>query len=602
MTRYHDSANLAQTLSYTEKTELDQFQLQTFLLERDVLIPVDTVQYLYAEARSAAAAAAAHKQRRRRSSQVGSSSSDFSLITIRDLNNYLSKLVGSMSDDSDDDSTNPSIIAMKHLARNINFWLAFLYVIAGVLLMIVSFYINDVGDNDNSVISEKTSSSRLHLRADLYLCVSICYIVNSAKFIFEYPIKEWKAQKRNWEMMLDFKKKLLIQAAKCEYDAETCGGVLLADDDGIKDEENAKLATFIANHIFMEHSNTSCTCKCTCTCTRSLTALTKKDLELLLLKEIGSPCDSRLINNIFTSMDINDDGTISAEEFHYFVAGTRMDMDDASASLKSKLRSQSCSILGLACSVFWTTITDLNWQMTSCFALGSLTSFLHNAMARYSVGLVDLDRILGDTSPGIVTAYFFLVGSTGYAYLAYGQSRDSFDIHKRARRVMGSSVRYSNYYNRTSRSNRHDEKIDLCERSLKKYNGLDKKSLYRLLEERNVIISEDKFNSLFCRISGERNDLVTNTDINVYCGKYESSIRQLSIIGTCFRSFKFWASFSWFVGSMAYLFAAYYTETTFGSVADKVSACCNFYMAASQTRNLQSVRSHNFKLLQYPIS
>ena len=128
---------------------------QCLILEKGIMIPIDTF-----------------------ASQSANADKDCNVhLSIEEINNYLKSFRSSPYE------------ILKSLVIHIRFWLTFLYVVAGVTLI--------VGAHRRQEIPRETI-------ANMHFVVNICYFVNSRLFVFPYPLKEWKVRKEVERIRLDF--------------------------------------------------------------------------------------------------------------------------------------------------------------------------------------------------------------------------------------------------------------------------------------------------------------------------------------------------------------------------------------------------------------
>jgi hypothetical protein len=202
--------------------------------------------------------------------------------------------------------------------------------------------------------------------------------------------------------------------------------------------------------------------------------------------------------------------------------------------------------------VLMITTTDLTWLMSTCFFLGSFLAFLNNVVQRFGK---DLSPILGDLSPALVIAWLFLVGSGAFTHMSYKILHDTFDGKEHAKEVLGACVRYASYY--------HHDSAEIWIK-YNANNGLDKMSLFRLLEESYIIIMpESEIDELFQEIDVDCNGVLCKDKIEAYL--------DVGLLNRQIASFSFWSNFSWFLGSIAYIIPLYINDSITAKVCDIVS-------------------------------
>ena len=153
------------------------FELQTLLYRMGVLIPIDVVRRLYAQAIK---------------SSGGPPVDDSLTVSTKELAEYLRKLIGPSG-------TGGPLNTLGHLARDAYFWLTPIgYSVAGAMLIILSF--------------SPPGFIPANHRANLYLVVSVLYYLNNLKFLIDFPKNEWNAQKYSSAQIHVFKANMELEA------------------------------------------------------------------------------------------------------------------------------------------------------------------------------------------------------------------------------------------------------------------------------------------------------------------------------------------------------------------------------------------------------
>ena len=210
---------------------IELYDIQCFVLEKGIMIPIDTLGSLLA---SADKDCDGH-------------------LSIEEINNYLNSF-----------SSSPYEI-LKSLVSDMGFWLNFLYIVGGVILI--------VGAHHGQELPKETI-------ANMYLVVSICYFINSGLFVFPYPLKEWKLRKEVARIKLDFVDTVIDKAmvhAFASYREQKKLGCI-----------HSQLSLYLSNVVFRDRSE-----------------LSKFEFQLFLLKEMGKSYSSRVLDDIYWSIDTN---------------------------------------------------------------------------------------------------------------------------------------------------------------------------------------------------------------------------------------------------------------------------------------------------------
>ena len=221
----------SKTMYILSNANIELYELQCFVLEKGIMIPIDTLGTLLA---SADKDCDGH-------------------LSIEEINNYLNSF-----------SSSPYEI-LKSLVGDIGFWIKFLYIVAGVILI--------VGAHHGQELPKETI-------ANMYLVVSICYFINSGLFVFPYPLKEWKLRKEVARIKLDFVDTVIDKAmvhAFASYREQKKLGCI-----------HSQLSLYLSNVVFRDRSE-----------------LSKFEFQLLLLEQMGKSYSSRVLDDIYWSIDTN---------------------------------------------------------------------------------------------------------------------------------------------------------------------------------------------------------------------------------------------------------------------------------------------------------
>ena len=227
-------------------TKLNVFQFQNVLQAMGVLVPSDVVISLFAKA--------------------AKKGEDSSVLSISQLSVFLNKSLCMDEDSKRGVALLKNLEALKNLGIDGFYWDTMLWVIAGTLLVLSSF--------TNGIIADS-------IRRNMNLVASTCYIITGGKFVSRFPIKEWNARVNSEQLTMKFKDAMMKNAeeyTKAKEEASTSATVLTF----------VQLLTYIEQQIYGG---------------KLKSYLTKRDFEMLLLKELRDSYDSRALNDIMAIVD-----------------------------------------------------------------------------------------------------------------------------------------------------------------------------------------------------------------------------------------------------------------------------------------------------------
>jgi hypothetical protein len=227
-------------------TKLNVFQFQNVLQAMGVLVPSDVVISLFAKA--------------------AKKGEDSSVLSIPQLSVFLNKSLCMDEDSKRGVALLKNLEALKNLGIDGFYWDTMLWVIAGTLLVLSSF--------TNGIIADS-------IRRNMNLVASTCYIITGGKFVSRFPIKEWNARVNSEQLTMKFKDAMMKNAeeyTKAKEEASTSATVLTF----------VQLLTYIEQQIYGG---------------KLKSYLTKRDFEMLLLKELRDSYDSRALNDIMAIVD-----------------------------------------------------------------------------------------------------------------------------------------------------------------------------------------------------------------------------------------------------------------------------------------------------------
>ena len=248
---------LSTSTRLSRDTKLTAFQLQYFLRAMGVLIPTEDITSLFTQARTM---------------EVDGKGSHPDLDGC-----YYSISIEILIDILEQETRFKrgfqfKYQVLKNIFTHFNSALAHLYIIAGVLLIVGSLTCS------NGMITP------VHCK-NLYLTVSLMYIINFGKHLIDFPLNEYRARVQSETMIHKFKESILnnivAPAISASAQAQSKGEVSL-------EMESRNLFQYIENSIFLGDQHKM---------------LTERDLEMLLLRELGMLYNPRALSDLVSSMD-----------------------------------------------------------------------------------------------------------------------------------------------------------------------------------------------------------------------------------------------------------------------------------------------------------
>ncbi len=237
----------------TVDTKLTEFELQNVLQAMNVLIPNELVISIFAK-----------------------NGNKGKPLTISEVNDYLDKDIG-----YEDDLTVMSVV--KWLLVDSHFWITFFWFVAGVCLVVPSVF-------------EKSLPGTV--ATNFYLASSISYLIPGARFLIFFIIDEYKAQVQTEKLILEFRDAMLGNSAA--YYASVQASFATGKKASIvrRNTQNAgEQSVFVQLLVYIEEVLYG---------GKANGVLTRRDLELLLLKELGSSFSARTLDDIMAVVDTDD--------------------------------------------------------------------------------------------------------------------------------------------------------------------------------------------------------------------------------------------------------------------------------------------------------
>ena len=469
----------------SEHDKLDVFQLQNMLHGLGVLIPNYEIVSLF------------HQLNKQYKTDQNNDGSCFSIAELR---RYVKESVG--------DGKQLTFRLLKVMVKDANLWIKSLFIIAGLLLMIDACGGENIPSN---------------VRRNFHIAVSTCYYINSGKYVFFYFIHEWKEKTNSAESIFRFKQALRKKAAMRNRQSVVEHRNNISRDC----EDWEELLAYIVKEIYSQIPSK---------------VLTRRDVDLLLLRELGQSYKPRVLDDIMSVIDKRKAGVLTSTEFHHFLAS------------KNPRTSKQKHLFRRICSVVWDTIVDPDWINTLYFLLGSILAFTNNVAITFGE---DLYFFLGSVEPDLIVNLFFVVGCNGFIRSQYEISKNEFHTEERAKDILISHFRYSCYYE-------HDS-VMMGEKNSQKSKIINKMIFVRMLEECNINLPDAKLDELFHNINIEGNGTISKDETESFLKRDERNM-ELTILYKFSKSFNFWGNWTWLLGSYAFILAVYPTNQTSGRV------------------------------------
>ena len=405
-------------------------------------------------------------------------------------------------DDSPETGIHKQIVLWKAMVIDVEFWIILIYTLAGILLIVTTFPIG--------------SSLPDNVTLNMSLLASTCYAICSSRSVFTFPFRKWTVQKKTIEISKSFKEKIKLSAAKrYTYDnrpLETEG------------DKYGHLMMYIKESTMLNDKVTE--------------RLGKRDLDLLLLKELRQIISPEIFGNIWKSMKKDNRSTFEGSELHSYI----MREDD---------ESNKVHILSIAKK----TLSNVSWWMSLSFLSGSVLSFTKKILP---LANKELDYVFGTIPTPIMINFLFLVGTLVFTMSTYERKKLSFEMKEKARTILETFA---------DAPQENENEFVINEKKTK----LDKTKLNTYLTRRSIALPEKDINLLFDNMDSEKAGVVGKNDIEEYVQKYLVRFKFLSILLLCLKSFEFWSNLVWFFGSLAYIIAAYFPDGNLGKILNEVN-------------------------------
>ncbi|KAL9187119.1 hypothetical protein ACHAXT_010839 [Thalassiosira profunda] len=441
---------------HVSKETFDVYELQSVLRDYCILVPASVLVSVF-------------KRGRRDESAAGEERGPFCRLSLRDI---VQLLHGSTDE-------GVALAAMKATAFDAA---SVLYFLAGLFLVVGVFPLK--GYDRYGIIAS-----------------TLAYLLPVGYSAISTPIKTWRdliASERN---VGQFKEAVRRKATDYES-LKVDGGTSVIP----KRESRSRVLSreFL---ILMQYVEEVICCGC------SGAVLTKTDIELHLLSELGTSFTSDTLEYTLTLMG-HGSSTINAFTFHAFVAS-----DDGGRD-PGRMRRYSHRLVQVLKSML-----GLRYILGLCFFVAlCINTLLWSLKERGSEEPAHLATI---------SLWLFLVAV-----------RDREEAKQRARMLLASSIRWAQHYHR-------DAEIW---KSYRQNRSLNTTALTRILESSDVLLSESEIREIIREIKGEaqisEDGNISKEEFEAYLGRTSRSTR---ILSRSMRDFNFIFNLSWFVGSVAFL-------------------------------------------------
>jgi Ca2+-binding EF-hand superfamily protein len=348
---------------------------------------------------------------------------------------------------------------MTHLILNGDCWCAYIYIIAGLLLMVGVFL--------KKIISTEC-------QRNIFLMASISYGVCSGRGFIKSVICKWRQIKTNKQLMTELRNAFMMKVE------ENKGAILSTPtDDGHSYDE-------IMCHAYSVDVNVRYG-------TRGAISLTQ--LNHLILEETDCFLTFEELKHVFTLLDCKGDGKITTEEFFLF--------------LTNDLRVNNTN--GHVQNVIFHLMSDRILISTAVFLLGSSLSALNNILRRFN----DVAAIsAGSLSLPFFISSCFVLGTLGFTLNDYRQQHDLFSLRTKIKQILLCWFKTEKYNEKddTKRNN-----------NTSNTNGLTRKNFRLLLDDSNVFISDQLFLAILGTITASKeNNYIPETDINKFISTHSN--------------------------------------------------------------------------------
>ena len=468
----HESSKIFEKLDQDGEGGIDVFELHTALVATNTLVPLDVVVQLFSDADKDADGT----------------------LSLEEFTDYMS-IYGKLQKGS---AAMRRLAIWKTLVRDYSFWFTSLYVWAGVLLVVPSFFTIPAPHGTNVALS-----------------VTLMYMTGTCRYLFRYPFLKWAAQVSLEDKVDTFKESLLTAATRRLEEKGTKTeeeGMIIMDSDAI-------YKSYVYDELFQNNGG------------ENSANFLKSDLEAFLLADMGDVVSGPLIEYIWSAIDDNSDGIIEADEFYAFL------IDNAGPPTNTER----------ALSIVWGMVTDKTWTFSTIFLLSGSVAFFVNVLPRYGHEIR-----FGAISPSMFNAYLFVFGTLYFTFASFDAIRDSYDLQQSAKKMI---AKWITAMDESMESARNLSSNMIINKFLSN-GGLKKTELNRLLENSKIYLPKVEFNQIFKEIDDSNDGLVSRDEIEEYVNQKDES-RLAAILIRCLKSPDFWAQSTWFFGSINYVVASY---------------------------------------------
>lgn len=449
---------------------LKAFDIHCTLLATDTLIPIDVVTTLLNEA---------------------DNESD-GVWTLEGLTAFYGELASYYAENGgkEEKGMKRIIANWEGLINSKDFIFAFLFVIGGVMFVMGAFLFNVV-----------------HPRVILMLLLvgSIMYIINNARNVYNHPAGLLKHNKVVSDAKHRFKTSIMELATKKYHDGKRTRKKRLLRDD--------ILMSYIRETVI--HSSDL------------RVQLSKRDLELLLVKELGQIMNSAIREAIWNDINHKNTKSLSGQELYKYI--TSKDVEQ--------------SRLQCIKEVTWACLTSVGFWMKVCFLLGSVIDILMNLVAQF-----DAAANIPYQSLNLSKKWLFLIGTCSFTHKSYERKRDLFETKEKAKVILGELILEPDGSNNW---------IDEVYADLNADDGLDKVKLNTLLQRCGICLPEKEIERLFREIDVDDRGILYEDQIDTFVKK-KTHHKYLDLMVICLKSFDFWAMQTWLWGSFSFLLVGYF--------------------------------------------
>lgn len=304
--------------------------------------------------------------------------------------------------------------------------------------------------------------------------------------------------------------------------------------------------------------------------------ITKTELQLVLIKEVGVIAQS-VLDRIFSIVDDDDSGKISAAEFFTFIENWKPEITDRERLLY----------------VFKKSLTNWTYILTLVFLTGGMFIMLENIAVRFDEnGLWDHEVV----TPGKVGAYCYTIGSVIFVTERLRQQSENFDMEEVVRKMLAKLIKK---LDEQEKSNSESKEVEAFNDNI----DFDQPRFNDMLEDNNVFMPQFQVKALFLEIDKDGSGTINKEELTVFSTTKRN--KMLTILKQSFTNLLLMSYLLWdlgrVVGSAAFIVIATAKDPNVVDVAAKVRGVTYFLggffmvVTAIEARLLSVTYRHNMR-------